>query len=153
MSTFSSWLESHVWLCTYVLAGCALFTLLLKLFVGKSKSSKQESQATVSFSEKENQMLKAWIVSGSIEAHVTAYKGGTVFFLGRSQYDISDSHELICMNDFIARLIQAKFIEQVRFNRYGAPVYQLTLAAYEYLKNLASNVFDSEFGEPPIHLV
>lgn len=32
------WLESHVWLCTYVLAGCALVTLILRFFIKKKRS-------------------------------------------------------------------------------------------------------------------
>lgn len=38
MSAFSSWLESHVWLCTYVLAACALVTLILRFFNKKKRS-------------------------------------------------------------------------------------------------------------------
>ncbi len=43
-----SWLQSHVWLCTYVLAGCAAITLLIKLL---SKSSRSKSGQTINKSK------------------------------------------------------------------------------------------------------
>lgn len=39
-----SWLQSHVWLCTYVVAGCASVTLLIKLL---SKSARSKSGQTI----------------------------------------------------------------------------------------------------------
>lgn len=42
------WLQSHSWLCPYILAGCAIITLLLKL---KKKEKKKSSDITMTIGD------------------------------------------------------------------------------------------------------
>jgi hypothetical protein len=44
------WLESHVWLCSYVVAGCALLTLLIRLFNRKRHSGLSQTVKKVNHS-------------------------------------------------------------------------------------------------------
>lgn len=40
------WLQEHVWLCTYILAGCAFITLMITLFK-RNKKKKRDITMTI----------------------------------------------------------------------------------------------------------
>ena len=99
---------------------------------GLSTSRKEE---TVEFTEEEIGLLKKWVESISPEAHSVKYKGGTVFVVGDSQYDVTVAREVIEWNDFFVRLQKVGFIELNRFS-HGEPVYRLCIKAYNYIDSL-----------------
>lgn len=100
-----------------------------------SKSSRHES--AVLFTDEENAIIKKWVDSNIIEAHRAISKDGTSFILGPDSYDVNGARNLMKWNDFMDRLEKAEFIKQVRTNRQGNPVFQLTKVALDYTDALS----------------
>lgn len=117
-----------------------VFSNALELFLGDhwldNTQSTTREQETVEFSIEDIDVLKKWIASNNAEAQFVKYKGGTLFFIGDLQYDVTEVRELVRWNDFFNRLLTARFIEIARHNRHGDPVYQLCVRAYDYIDSL-----------------
>lgn len=117
------------------------FSVALELFLNdhwldEVSLSSDTPTKTVEFSEEEVGILKEWTASSSPEAHSVVYKGGTAFFVGDSQFNVTEARELVKLKDFFNRLEQYGFIEQIRISRSGSPVYQLCVPAYDYVDSL-----------------
>ena len=54
--TVLTWMESHVWICTFIIAGCALLTFLCNFIFKKKKNNVRMNIGNVSGGEinKEN---------------------------------------------------------------------------------------------------
>ena len=86
------------------------------------------------FSEEEFEVLRQWIKSGNISAYEICVIGGKYYVFGNYQYEASSGRQQAYWNYFIKRLQNAGFIELVRYDSHGAPVYELQNRAYEYFE-------------------
>lgn len=117
-----------------------IFTDALTIFLANhwlnealSRSSKER---TISFTEKEIEILKSWTASNRPEAYSIRYTKGLSYIIGDLQFDVQEARSLVKWKDFFDRLEQVGFIELSRHNRSGDPVYQLRVPAYEYVDSL-----------------
>lgn len=99
----------------------------------------KETEHKVEFSDKEIELLKSWIATDNPETHSVKCIGGTVFFFGNLQCEVTSGRELVKYNDFLSRLLQVGFIEQTRVTRSGDVVYQLCVAAYDFIDSIDNN--------------
>lgn len=49
--TVLTWMESHVWICTFIIAGCALLTFLCNFIFNKKKNNVSMNIGNVSGGE------------------------------------------------------------------------------------------------------
>lgn len=113
----------------------ALELFLSNHWIDNTPPTSQEKE-TVEFSTEEINILKKWVASNNVAAHSVKYMGGTIFFVGDLQYDVTEARQLVQWNDFFDRLQKVGFIEINRFNKRGEPVYQLCIRAYNYVDSL-----------------
>ena len=92
-----------------------------------TKLQKEESE----LSDKDKEILKQWVKSGSIEMYKAEYMGGGTIILGDEQYTYGTAREEADWNDFFRRLLQMGFIESTGRGGDSAR-YLLTAKAYKY---------------------
>ena len=136
-----SWLQSHVWLCTYIIATLAIMTFLLNfVFKGRKEKSHRETnnqEIGVHFTDEEIEILRRWTHSKSLEAHKVLTKEGTTFIVGGVQYEITSPRQEVIWNDFFDRMLAFGFIDEVRINGRGEIVYQLKNPAFVFIDSLS----------------
>lgn len=87
------------------------------------------------FSEKDEQRLKAWAISGSFFR--IAYEGGSeIIQLGENRYDVQAGREHAEWDDFFERMCNLGFIEIFDYNNQGTPLYKLKTKGYEYVDSI-----------------
>lgn len=92
-----------------------------------TKLQKEESELF----DKDKEILKQWVNSGSIEMYKAEYMGGGTIILGDEQYTYGTAREEADWNDFFRRLLQMGFIESTGRGGDSAR-YLLTAKAYKY---------------------
>ena len=84
------------------------------------------------FTEEEYGILRQWVESGNISAHVIGVLRGKNYILGNIQYHATKGRQEAYWNNFFERMQQAGFIELVRYDSHGSPVFELQNIAYEF---------------------
>ena len=136
-----NWLQSHAWLCTYIMATLAIMTFLLN-FVFRDRDKKNrhkkldEPKSGAYFTEEEIDILAKWTHAQSLEAHKVLTKDGSYFIAGGERYEISSPQEQVKWDDFFDRMQRFGFIDQVRVNGRGDIVYQLKKPAFIFIDSL-----------------
>lgn len=129
------------------------FAEKLMLFSQKEFSSSDDTRPeqstaqtqTVTFSENEIAIIKDWTKSNAGYLSETHFIGGKAgFSFGGKQYMANSPKEVAMMEDFIKRMLLAKYIELDGFNKQGKPQYKLTLLAYETFEDI--NFCDMRHG-------
>lgn len=98
----------------------------------QDKIENNEQSPNQLFSEEEYEVLRQWIKSGNISAYEIGVIGGKYYVFGNDQYEASSGRQQAYWNNFLKKLQNAGFIELVRYDSHGAPVYELQNRAYEY---------------------
>lgn len=98
------------------------------------KVESNEQSPNQFFSEEEYEVLRQWIKSGKLSAYEIGLLGGKYYVFGNYQYEASSGRQQAYWNNFLKRLQDAGFIELVRYDSHGAPVYELQNSAYEYFE-------------------
>lgn len=105
--------------------------------VQANKEGADESKKLSKLSKKDEELLKAWVDSGDIEAYCLKYSGwGRTYVLGREQYPVSTSEEVLEWEDFFERMENMGYITIGSYNKDGEPIYKLKKAARDYVKNV-----------------
>lgn len=88
--------------------------------------------ATVSFTEEEYDVLRQWVESGNNSAYVLGVLGGNYFVFGNIQCFAENGRQEAYWKAFLKKLLSEGFIELVRYDSHGTPVYELQNSAYEF---------------------
>lgn len=108
-----------------------------------SSANTQEYQKTIeySLSEEEVNRLRKWTEASSPDFFCAYFSGGSAIFgLGASnQYEVSAGREMAQWESFFDKLIDYGFIGIKKYDKYGHPIYQLKLEAYQYIEALDDN--------------
>ena len=116
----------------------------LSLFVNDNWQGYELPQVVLSL-DKDNQLelsdwdkerLNAWVNSGEIEGWFLDFSGWSRnYILGRVQYCVTKSEEILEWDDFFERMQNIGFITLDRYDRNGVAVYRLKKAAFDFVKN------------------
>lgn len=98
----------------------------------------KKEQTHIELSDFDLERLKAWTSVDNPDFFQVHFEGGgCIYGLGASkQYEIRTGKEKIEWNDFFERMMQHRFIDIERYDKYGHPVYKLKKAAYDYISSL-----------------
>lgn len=90
-----------------------------------------------SFSDFDVERLKVWASSSNTTAVRHNFMGGnSTYRVGDFAYDVNDGRSKAEWDDFYERLLKVGFIEIIRYDSLGTPVYKLKKAAYDYVDSI-----------------
>ncbi len=90
-----------------------------------------------SFSDLDIERLKIWASSSNTTAVRHNFMGGnSTYRVGDFAYDVNDGRSKAEWDDFYERLLKVGFIEIIRYDSSGTPVYKLKKAAYDYVDSI-----------------
>jgi hypothetical protein len=98
--------------------------------------SSLEKYSQLDLSDWDKERLNAWVNSGEIEGWFLDFSGWSRnYILGRVQYCVTKSEEILEWDDFFERMQNIGFITLDRYDRNGVAVYRLKKAAFDFVKN------------------
>lgn len=96
-------------------------------------SMNSQSSKGIEFSDEEMEILQTWVKSGNNTGLVVGVLGGVHYILGCKTYFVKSGREEAQWKHYFDRWQKAGFVAYIGRNSQKAPVYELQIAAYEYL--------------------
>lgn len=120
-----------------------IFSESLNLFMNNNWKNESPSITSdnddVKFSDEEIDILRKWVGSNNNTAQSYLFKGGIDYRVGDLSYEVPGGRESARWNDFFNRLYQVGFVDLNGYSNQGTPIYQLRLAAYDFIESLDLN--------------
>lgn len=113
-----------------------LHRLVQDKFCSNDSVSNSKMEESVSFSDKEIDILKKWCSGNNTTCTWVKFMGGGCHFrFGNMGIDTTTGSEYAEIQDFIARMVAAGFIAVVGYDSHNKPKYELQHLAYKNFAN------------------